>query len=138
MSNDAHIVYREWPAEVINEAVTEFNHQMHDDAGIEELSAGLHGLDFLTRRSTIDDDLQARLDGCITEANMRIELLHAKAAMDKSAEDQFKEVKRSVENLGRGIKAIQHLIRRGGGAEDYFFAKYGVPIGHDIEDDEDE
>lgn len=40
------IVYKEWPTSVVADALREFNNQMHDGAGIAELSAGLHGLDF--------------------------------------------------------------------------------------------
>lgn len=52
--SEAHVVYQPWPRETINEAVTEFNAQMHDGAGAEEILAGLHGLDFLTCRSEIE------------------------------------------------------------------------------------
>lgn len=87
MSDDL-IVYREWPREVIAEALREFNDTMHNGAGIPELQAGLHGLDFLTRRSSLDDCTQARLDGAITEAHMRIELLAAKEAEERTTDDQ--------------------------------------------------
>ena len=60
------IVYKEWPTSVVADALREFNNQMHDGAGIAELSAGLHGLDFLTRRSVLSADLQARVDGAVT------------------------------------------------------------------------
>lgn len=102
MSDDL-IVYRPWPIEVIAEAVREFNDQMHDGAGIPEIQAGLHGLDFLTRRSTIDDNLQGRIDGAITEARMRVELLAAKEAEERGAEAQRALALRTMKHLAGQI-----------------------------------
>jgi hypothetical protein len=101
------MVYRPWPEKVIADAIREFNDQMHDGAGIPEIQAGLHGLDFLTRRSNVDDNLQARLDGAITEARMRIELLAAKEAEDRTAEEQRAMALKSVENLCLGLESIR-------------------------------
>lgn len=106
MSDDL-IVYRQWPVDVIAEAVREFNDQMHDGAGVPELQAGLHGLDFLTRRSIIDDNLQARLDGAITEARMRIELLAAKEAEDRTAEEQRGHAIKVVGQLQKQIESMR-------------------------------
>lgn len=103
MMKDDLIVYRAWPADVIADALRDFNDQMHAGAGIDELSAGLHGLDFLTRRSELDDGLQARVDGAITEARMRIELLAAKEAEDRSCEERHKLLVKAVGNLNRQI-----------------------------------
>lgn len=102
MDNDL-IVYRARPADVIADALRDFNDHMHDGAGIDELSAGLHGLDFLTRRSALSADLQARVDGAVTEARMRIELLAAKDAEDRSDEEQRQMLVKAVGNLNRQI-----------------------------------
>lgn len=103
MEEDGLIVYKAWPTDVVAEALRDFNDQMHDGAGIEELSAGLHGLDFLTRRSTLSADLQARIDGAVTEARMRIELMSAREAEDRSAEEQHQRLVNAVSNLHRQI-----------------------------------
>ena len=105
-SDDYLIVYREWPAEAIAEALREFNDQMHDGAGVEEILAGLHGLDFLTRRSTVDANLQGQIDGAITEARMRIELISAKDAEDRSAEEQRVHALNVVGQLHRQVDAF--------------------------------
>jgi len=111
---DELTVYRQWPTEVINEAVSEFNYQMHDGAGINEIRAGLHGLDFLTRASVIGDCLHARLDGAITEAVMRIELLAAKEADSRTQEENHQRALKAVGMLHRQIEAFHlRFIDRG-------------------------
>ena len=72
---DEFIIYKPWPLDQINQELTEFNRIMHDGADVEELEAGLHGLDFICRASELDANTQARLDGATTEAEMRISLL---------------------------------------------------------------
>ena len=109
-AEDGLVVYRAWPSDVIADAVREFNDQMHDGAGIPELQAGLHGLDFLTRRSSIDECLQARLDGAITEARMRIELLAAKEAEDRTAEERRAIAVRTVSELQRQIEGMRCMF----------------------------
>lgn len=100
---DDLIIYKEWPTSVISDALREFNDQMHDGAGVTELSAGLHGLDFLTRRSVLNADLQARVDGAVTEARMRIELLAEKEASERSAEEQHSKLVKAITALNRQI-----------------------------------
>lgn len=106
MSDDL-IVYRQWPAGVIADAVREFNDQMHDGAGIPEIQAGLHGLDFLTRRSVVDDNLQARLYGAITEARMRIELLAAREAEERTAEEQRVLAIKTIGDMHKQIESMR-------------------------------
>jgi hypothetical protein len=108
MDADDLIVYRAWPTEAISDAVREFNDQMHDGAGIEELMAGLHGLDFLTRRSTVDDDLQARIDGAITEARMRIELIATKEAEDRTQAEQLARATRVIDSMRLQVDAMRY------------------------------
>ena len=111
---DDLIVYREWPTGVVADALREFNGQMHNGAGISELSAGLHGLDFLTRRSVLNADLQARVDGAVTEARMRIELLAEKEAADRSAEERHRHLVKAVTALNRQINSFHRkFIDRG-------------------------
>lgn len=104
---DEFTVYMPWPTEVVNEAISEFNHQMHDGAGIEEISAGLHGLDFLTRASDLDDDTLARLEGAEIEARMRIELIALQEAEQRSADEQFERMKVGIKNLHRNVMSIK-------------------------------
>lgn len=100
------IVYKEWPTSVVADALREFNNQMHDGAGIAELSAGLHGLDFLTRRSVLSADLQARVDGAVTEARMRIQLLAEKEASERCAEEQHRQLIKAATALHRQITSF--------------------------------
>ena len=103
---DDLIIYKEWPASVIADALREFNDRMHDGAGISELSAGLHGLDFLTRRSALTADLKARVEGAVTEARMRIELLAEKEASDRSLKEQHLQLVKAVTTLDRNITSF--------------------------------
>lgn len=100
------VVYRAWPEEVIADAVREFNDYMHDGADVGELYAGLRGLDFLTRKSSLSDNLQARVDGAIVEAHMRIELLCAKELEDRSIEEQYTQILRAVTILDKQLASI--------------------------------
>jgi hypothetical protein len=99
-ANDTDIVvYREWPVEVIEQAREEFRDIMNDGAGVEELSAGLHGLDFLCRRSLMPDDLRDLVDATIEQAEMRIALLHHQEAATRSDD----------ENRKRALKVLQDM-----------------------------
>jgi hypothetical protein len=103
------IVYREWPEQVIADAITEFNTVMHDGAGVEELEAGLHGLDFLTRRSEITETLRWRLEGVEVEARMRMQLLGEQEAAQRTRDENLKMLATSVGNLK---KFADHLLPR--------------------------
>lgn len=127
------IVYRAWPTAVITEAVRELNDQMHNGAGIPEIQAGLHGLDFLTRRSIINDCLQSRVDGCITEARMRIELLSAHEAAARTSEENLKLAIVAVTGLKRLAESILERSRIGFNYADSF---YFDPFTDDDCDDE--
>lgn len=109
---DDLIIYTPWPLDVVNTAISEFNYQMHDGAGIEELSAGLHGLDFLTRRSALDDDTTARLSGATIEAEMRIQLIGTKEAGDRTTAENFERAERAMQVLQLQVRSIQRLIER--------------------------
>lgn len=104
-------VYKAWPQDVINQAITDFNEKMHDDAEANEISAGLHGLDFLTRASEFDDNTRARLEGAIIEGKMRVELLHQLEASRLSREELLEGAIKSVRILQQSIKSIETLIR---------------------------
>jgi hypothetical protein len=109
------IIYRSWPRDTISEAISEFNHHMHDGAGIEEIEAGLHGLDFLTRASELGSDLEARLDGAVTEGRMRITLMLEQL-------DQQEKVQRAItalKHLQVTIRGIQRRIECPPDAEEY-------------------
>ncbi len=106
--NDPYMVYRAWPEETVREALVEFNTQMHDDAGIEELRAGLHCFDFLCRRSDLDDTLLTRIDAAITEARMRIALLSEADAEHMSQQQWLMEVQKSVQGLQSQVNAIRN------------------------------
>ena len=106
---DEYVIYRPWPAKTIHDAITQFNDIMHDGADIEEISAGLHGLDFLCRRSAIDDAIQSRLDGCTIEANWRIELLQQQEAEQRTHEENVQRAYVALRNLRL---QSQHLLSR--------------------------
>lgn len=108
------IVYRQWPLKVIHEAITEFNEIMHKDAEVEEIQAGLHCLDFLTRKSELDASTEARLSGAVTEANMRIELLLDKLNADKEFEDWRQGAIKQVEYMKRAVDRVLDNARRVG------------------------
>lgn len=114
LDNQEFIVYREWPVETIAEAVTDFNHGMRDGAGVDEIRAGLHGLDFLCRRSSISDDLQSRIDGAITEANMRISLISTKEKELLSFGEKITATIKIVENLGHQARYFLDTYKRNG------------------------
>lgn len=112
MMTDDLIIYTPWPLDVVNDAISEFNHQMHDGAGIEELSAGLHGLDFLTRRSELDENTTARLQGATVEADMRIQLIGAKEADERTQTENMERALRAMRGLQLQVQSIQRMIQR--------------------------
>ena len=84
---------------------------MHDGADAEQISAGLHGLDFLTRASEFDDNTRARLEGAITEGEMRVILLNQLEASRKSRGQLIKEAVEGVKHLQLVVKSIQHRMK---------------------------
>lgn len=111
---DDLIVYRPWPLEIVNDAISEFNYQMHNGADVPEISAGLHGLDFLTRASELSDSVQARLDGALVEAHMRIELLNIKAADERTDEENRARIKSALNVIRLGLQSITRMIENHG------------------------
>lgn len=128
------IVYRPWPTKTIHDAISQFNDIMHDGAGIEELSAGLHGLDFLCRRSALDDVLQSRLDGCTVEAHWRIELLQQQEAEQRTHEENIQRAYTAIRSLK--LQSAQLLSRMRHYGEDAMRIKY-PDLFTDDEDEDD-
>lgn len=107
-------IYKSWPADVISEAVSEFNNAMHNGADVEEIQAGLHCLDFLTRKSEIPFMLQARIEGAEVEAHMRIELLLSQRENSAKRADLVK----ALDLISRQMKSILDRTRLGLGHEE--------------------
>lgn len=103
-------VYKPWPQDYINKAITDFNEAMHDGAEAEQISMGLHGLDFLTRASELDDDTRARLEGAMIEGEMRVLLLNQLEASRKSRGQLLADAIDGVKHLQRVVKSIQHRM----------------------------
>jgi hypothetical protein len=108
---DPYVVYRAWPEETVREALREFNAQMHDDAGVPELQAGLHCFDFLCRRSDLSDELISDIEGAITEARMRITLLQEADAAHLDFQERLDKTRKGVESLRAEVQAIQHRFK---------------------------
>lgn len=110
MTQDELTVYQAWPEAEIRSALAEFKEQMYDGADVAQLQAGLRCLDFLCTRSSLSSELQDDIDGTITQANMRIELLLAQPrAGDSTAysEEAYALAEKGVEQLRRLVQAYR-------------------------------
>lgn len=108
------IIYKAWPGEEIDRAISEFNEQMHDDAEIEELQAGLRCLDFLTRASELSSIQQARLEGATIEAEMRVSLMAAlKFSNHTSSAGVIGDAVKAIKILQGQLRGIDKIIERG-------------------------
>jgi len=103
-------VYKPHSDEVIMEAVREFNDAMHDDADIEEIEAGLKCLDFLTRASVMSADVESRVYGATVEGEMRLQLLRALDAENRSYDAMLSETLEKFQMMNRSVRSIQHMM----------------------------
>ena len=83
-ATDEFTIYRAWDEAAATEALAEFQYQMHDGAEAGELSAGLLCFDFLCLRGYLSDCLLSRVEGATAEARIRIEMLRAANATQRS------------------------------------------------------
>lgn len=83
---DEFEIYMSWPLGLIESELWAFKHKMRDDAEIEEIQAGLHCLDFMTRKTELSEDLTWMLESAIDEANMRVSLMIQKEDREKTFE----------------------------------------------------
>ena len=111
MNQTDYKVYKPHTNEEIMQAVREFNDAMHDDADIEEIQAGLRCLDFLTQASEMDGYTESRVYGAQVEAEMRLQLLLALDADNKSYDTLLTDTIDKVKMMHRSIKSIEHMMR---------------------------
>jgi hypothetical protein len=105
--DDLH-VYLKWPEELIKKALWDFKHGpegMYNGAGIEELLAGLHCLDFMTRASDVSEDTAMFIDAAVSEAEMRIELM-AQQEQKSADPDALKKAIVIVTSLEQQVKRL--------------------------------
>ena len=103
-------VYKSYPPEFIQQALDDFKNIMFNGGGIDELNAGLHGLDFLTRGSDVPQPLSNFVDAAINEAKMRIEIMTTLESDNRSFEEAHKKLFATVNQLDAGIKNLQRRI----------------------------
>ena len=108
---DSFQIYKEWPESVIMAELRVFKDMMYDGAGIAELEAGLHGLDFLTLRSPMSEDTQMFVEAAMFEARMRIDLMHQAEAAQLTKQENRKDTIKCLENLQMSIRNIQTMMR---------------------------
>jgi hypothetical protein len=97
-------VYKAWPESTVREAFDEFKRQMYDDAGQEELRAGIMCFDFITKRSDLPEQLIESIEYSMMEARWRISLL------DDYDADQRQKVS-TEETIDRAIEVMAHMKR---------------------------
>lgn len=112
---DQFQVYMAWPEETIIEQLDVFKHGengMYNGAGIPELAAGLHCLDFLTRASTMSEETQLMVESAMMEADMRIGLLTQQENYELSQKETYEKIEQCLYTLQMGLKSIQAGFKR--------------------------
>lgn len=104
------IIYKPWPADVVQESLQTFAETMRDGAGIKELQSGLIGLDFICRASELTEFQQDRLFGLETEAKMRISLMIDKEVADnnETQTDLAKKLLLHLYSLEKNLRRIMN------------------------------
>lgn len=106
---DEFQIYMAWPEETIVQQLNEFKNGengMYNGAGPEQLSAGLHCLDFLTRASEMSDTTRMMIDAAVTEAETRIALMLQME--DRKLQDN--ELYDKIETVLKNIQAQLRVI----------------------------
>lgn len=93
---------------MITAALTDFGDRMRDGADSQELNAGLLALDFLLRKSELDDFQAMRYGALQDEAQMRMMLMSQQQEM-LSEEETRERIHRYLTRLTR---EISHLSQR--------------------------
>lgn len=120
---DDFIIYRAWPLEKIKEARNTFVETMHNDAGVEELQAGLHCLDFMTRASEVPEEYRYMIDSAIDEANIRIGLMLGKEVEDATQQELYNTLDASLRRLRSTVKNLQKTMREVSDEQVYRFIR---------------
>lgn len=114
MIDDPTRVYLAWPLEKVIEAANEFRDIMHDGAGIQELQAGLHGLDFMCRGSDIPDPWASIIDARVDEAYMRIELMALQEAEQRTWEETIEKAHKTLTHMKTYLRGFMPRMHRNG------------------------
>jgi hypothetical protein len=106
---DQYQVYLAWPESVIREAYEEFAKVVYGGLyeSVEEIRAGVHGLDFLCRASIIVEPLRTLIDAALNEAEIRIEL----EALRPSVEAAEKEAAEIEKENALNFKKVESMLR---------------------------
>lgn len=105
------VIYRPWPAEVVQAALNDFGHHMRDGANVEQLQAGLLALDFLLSKSELNDHQTMRYQALQDEAGMRMELMQAQDESDPPQDDAHNRAYRYLTRLEREFKTISRRMQ---------------------------
>lgn len=112
MDKPDEVVYVPWPLETIQQAWEEFRDTMYDDAGVEELVAGLHGMDFLMRASDIPDTMLDMIVATLDNARMRVHLMVAQEAAQLTDKEMWDKLYQTLRGLKLQCDGIKKLVDR--------------------------
>lgn len=114
MSADPMQVYQAWPEATVMAELMVFKERMYGGAGSDELRAGLFALDFLTRASSLSETSVMLVDAAVCEAEMRIQLMDARSADERTTADNRQELLKQLRllevNMGR-VTALMEQAR---------------------------
>ncbi|HBN8251515.1 TPA: hypothetical protein L3689_001750 [Pseudomonas aeruginosa] len=109
---DEFQVYMAWPEETILQQLDVFKNGengIYNGAGPAELTAGLHCLDFLTRKSPMSENTRAILDGAVMEAEMRIDLM---LQLERSEQDRQQLIEKAIQVVEQLQRQVRNITQR--------------------------